>query len=227
MDEPAAYRGVRVVLFDLDGTFADTAPDLANALNRTLENHGKERLPLEQIRPAVSHGAATLIRLGFGLQSDDPLFEPLRQELIGYYSEELSKETTLFPGMAEVLERLESNGLRWGIVTNKPARLTDPLMEQMGMGQRAACIVSGDTTGNSKPHPEPILHACELAGGTPEQCLYVGDAKRDIEAGRNAGTHTLVALFGYLGEEDHPEEWQADAHIEHPAGILQWLGISD
>jgi phosphoglycolate phosphatase len=216
-----------VVLFDLDGTLADTAPDLANALNRTLQNHGKAPLTLEQIRPAVSHGAAALIRLGFGLQPDDDQFEPLRQELIGYYSEDLSSETTLFPGMDKVLEQLEECGLRWGIVTNKPARLTDPLMEQMGMDQRAACIVSGDTTANSKPHPEPILHACELAGGTPQQCLYVGDAKRDIEAGHNAGTQTLVALFGYLGEEDHPETWQADAQIEQPSGILEWLGIAD
>ena len=227
MTEPTAYRGIRIVLFDLDGTFADTAPDLANALNRTLENHGKTALPLEQIRPAVSHGAAALIQLGFGLQPGDEPFEALRQELIGYYSEDLSSETTLFPGMKEVLDQLESSGLRWGIVTNKPARLTDPLMEQMGMHERAACIVSGDTTANSKPHPEPILHACELAGGTPQQCLYVGDAKRDIEAGHNAGTQTLVALFGYLGEEDHPEEWQADAHIDHPGGILEWLGIVD
>ncbi len=227
MTEPSAYRGIRIVLFDLDGTFADTAPDLANALNRTLENHGRERLPLEQIRPAVSHGAAALIRLGFGLQPGDEPFESLRQELIGYYSEALSRETTLFPGMKEVLEQLESRGLRWGIVTNKPARLTDPLMEQLGMHERAACIVSGDTTANSKPHPEPILHACRLAGGTPEQCLYVGDARRDIEAGHNAGTKTLVALFGYLGEEDQPEEWAADAQVEQPTDILEWLGIAD
>lgn len=223
MTEPTAYRGIRIVLFDLDGTFADTAPDLANALNRTLENHGKTALPLEQIRPAVSHGAAALIQLGFGLQPGDEPFEALRQELIGYYSEDLSSETTLFPGMKEVLDQLESSGLRWGIVTNKPARLTDPLMEQMGMHERAACIVSGDTTNNSKPHPEPMLHACRLAGSQADQCLYLGDAKRDIEAGENAGMTTLVALFGYLGDDDHPERWNADGMIATPLDALDWL----
>lgn len=213
-----------MVLFDLDGTFADTAPDLAYALNRTLESHGREPLSLEQIRPAASHGGIALIRLGFGLQPQDEGFEALRQEFLRFYRDHLCRETTLFPDMPQLLEELERRGIHWGIVTNKPAWLTDPLMEQLGMSERAACIVSGDTTGNSKPHPEPILHACRLAGGRPEECLYVGDAQRDIEAGRNAGTTTLVALFGYLGEEDHPETWGADGTVAQPSDILGWLG---
>ena len=222
-DAPGSDR-IRVVLFDLDGTFADTAPDLAYALNRTLELHGREPLPLEQIRPAASHGGIALIRLGFGLEPQDEGFASLRQEFLRFYREHLCRETALFPGMLQLLEELERRGIRWGIVTNKPARLTNPLMEQLGLNERAACIVSGDTTGNSKPHPEPILHACRLAGGRPEECLYVGDAQRDIEAGRNAGTATLIALFGYLGEDDHPETWGADGAVAQPSEILEWLG---
>jgi phosphoglycolate phosphatase len=216
---------IKVVLFDLDGTFADTAPDLADALNRTLQLHGREPLSLEQIRPAVSHGGAALIRTGFGITPDHEQFESLRQDLLRFYQENLSRHTTLFPGMAELIEHLEQNGIRWGIVTNKPSWLTDPLMQQLGLDHRAACIVSGDTTSNSKPHPEPILHACQLAGGTPAECLYVGDAKRDIEAGNNAGTKTLVALFGYIGDDDQPSEWQADGEIKHPSDILAWLDL--
>jgi phosphoglycolate phosphatase len=216
---------IKVVLFDLDGTFADTAPDLADALNRTLQLHGREPLSLEQIRPAVSHGGAALIRTGFGITPEDERFEPLRQDLLRFYQENLSRHTTLFPGMAELIDRLERDGIRWGIVTNKPSWLTDPLMQQLGLTHRAACIVSGDTTNNSKPHPEPILHACQLAGGTPEECLYVGDAERDIAAGNNAGTATLIALFGYIGEDDRPSEWQADGEIMHPSDILDWLDL--
>ncbi len=216
---------IKVVLFDLDGTFADTAPDLADALNRTLELHGKAPLPFEKIRPAVSHGGAALIRTGFGLTPEDDGFESLRQDLLRFYQENLSRHTTLFPGIAELIDQLEHHQIRWGIVTNKPSWLTEPLMEQLGLTRRAACIVSGDTTGNSKPHPEPILHACRLAGGSPAECLYVGDARRDIEAGNKAGATTLVALFGYLGEDDRPEEWQADGKIDHPSDILEWLGL--
>jgi phosphoglycolate phosphatase len=215
----------RAVLFDLDGTLADTAPDLADALNRTLEQHGREPLSLEQIKPSVSHGSISLIRLGFALEPEDSEFDPLRQELLSYYSANNGQQTTLFPGMSELLEQLEQNGLSWGVVTNKPAWLTDPLMQQLGLTQRAGTIVSGDTTSHSKPHPEPILHACRQIGCAPSECLFVGDAKRDIEAGKSAGTAALVAMFGYLGSDDRPEEWQADGAVEQPADILQWVGI--
>jgi phosphoglycolate phosphatase len=215
----------RAVLFDLDGTLADTAPDLAAALNHTLERHGHRPLSLEQIKPSVSHGAAALIRLGFGLEPDDEEFEPLRQELLSYYSANNGEHTTLFSGMSELLEQLEQHDLSWGVVTNKPAWLTDPLMQQLGLTQRADSIVSGDTTSHSKPHPEPILHACRQIGCTPSECLFVGDAKRDIVAGKSAGTTTLIAMFGYLGRDDKPAEWQADGTIEQPADILQWVGI--
>jgi len=221
-----AAKKVHIVLFDLDGTLADTAPDLAYALNQTLEKHGLPQLPYEQIKPKVSHGASALIRLGFNLTPDDEAFDPLLQELLQIYSANIHRETTLFSGMDKVLQQLEKQGIAWGIVTNKPSRFTDPLMKSMGLTDRASCIVSGDTTANSKPHPEPILHACKLAGGhSPEECLYIGDAERDIESGINAGTATLVALFGYLGSDDHPKTWGADGYVAHPEQILEWLNI--
>jgi N-acetyl-D-muramate 6-phosphate phosphatase len=216
---PDPRPAVRGLLFDLDGTFADTAPDLAAALNWALQCFGREPLPYERIRPQVSHGARALIRLGFGEEAEAP-----RQELLRYYRDNIARHTTLFPGMAEVLEALETAGLPWGIVTNKPAYLTEPLMQGLGLFERAGCIVSGDTTPNPKPHPEPILLACRRIATPPEHCLYVGDAARDIEAGRAAGTGTLAALFGYLDEQDRPESWGADGLVRSPAEILTWLG---
>ncbi|MES9856447.1 MAG: HAD-IA family hydrolase [Sedimenticola sp.] len=228
MPETASFNGrvIRLVLFDLDGTFADTAPDLAYALNCTLQKYGHQELPFETIRPHVSHGGIALIRAGFGIEQEHSHFEAYRQDLLDIYIKNISRETRLFPGMAQVLAQLESQQLPWGIVTNKPDWLTDPLMEEMGLADRAACIVSGNTTGNSKPHPEPILHACKLAGRKPHECLYVGDAERDIEAGRRAGTATMTALFGYLDEGDHPEQWGADSEISHPLEILQQIGLA-
>ncbi len=216
----------RIVLFDLDGTFADTAPDLAHALNQTLQLHGEPTLSLEQIRPAVSHGGIALIKLGFQIEPDATGFESKRQELLQFYIQDICRHTTLFPGMGQLLDQLDRHRIPWGIVTNKPEWLTNPLMEQLQMVKRAACIVSGDTTANSKPHPEPILYACEQAGGHhPSECIYVGDAKRDIEAGNSAGTTTLIAMFGYIDDDDNPEEWGADGAIKHPAQILEWLGL--
>ncbi len=216
-------RGLRTVLFDLDGTLADTAPDLAYALNCVLQQQGRETLPFAQIRPVVSHGGAALISLGFGLGPGHKAYDELRAELLRIYQENLTLHTGLFPGMAELLGTLEQRGMNWGVVTNKPAWLTDPLMNQLGLSTRAACIISGDTTANRKPHPEPMLLACQLAGSTPEQCLYVGDAERDIEAGHRAGMHTAVALFGYLDAQDTPQRWGADTLIEHPMELLTWI----
>ncbi len=211
------------VLFDLDGTFADTAPDLAYALNRVLESRGRPPRSLEEIRPHVSHGGQALIRFGFGLIPEDAEFSLLRQELLDIYQAHVDTHTRLFPGIEELLESLERSSIPWGIVTNKPARLTDPLMLGLGLNRRADCVVSGDTTAYSKPHPEPILHACRRIARPAEACLFVGDAQRDIEAGRAAGTRTLVALFGYLGEQDRPAAWGADGMIKHPLDILSWL----
>ncbi|MFQ5488904.1 MAG: phosphoglycolate phosphatase [Gammaproteobacteria bacterium] len=214
---------IKAVLFDLDGTLADTAPDLAHALNEVRREQGLAPLPFENIRPAVSHGATALIRVGFDLAPEEAAFEPLHQRLLEIYREQLTLHTRLFPGMAELLEALEARGLCWGVVTNKPSWLTEPLLTGLGLATRAGCIVSGDSTANRKPHPEPMLHACRLLGMDKAQCLYVGDAPRDIEAGRRAGMKTLVALFGYLDDNDRPHVWQADGLIRHPAEILDWV----
>jgi len=214
---------IRTVLFDLDGTLLDTAPDLATALNTVLKENHREPLAFETIRGAVSHGGVALIRLGFGLNEFHPDFEPLRQRLLTVYRNHISDQTRLFPGMAESLAQLEQDGLSWGVVTNKPAWLTEPLLKNLGLLERAACVVSGDTLPQRKPHPAPILHACKQTGSAPQQCVYVGDARRDIEAGRNACMHTLVALFGYFRDEDRPHEWQADHLLERPQDLLGWL----
>ena len=214
---------IRTVLFDLDGTLADTAPDLAYALNSLLQEQQRVPLPYEVIRPVVSHGATALVKLGFGLGPDDAAFSALRERLLSLYQQHLARETRLFAGIPELLNAIERLGMNWGVVTNKPGFLTQPLLAALGLSERAACIVSGDTTTNKKPHPEPLLHACQLAGSQAMQCLYVGDAERDIRAGKDAGMTTLVALFGYIGAQDQPESWGADGLVADPAAILAWL----
>jgi len=220
---PPSKPYLRAVLFDLDGTLADTAPDLAYALNVALQEHGKAPLPFETIRPVVSHGGKALIKLGFGYEPEHPHYETVRARFLAIYADNIARETVLFPGMAELLATLEQSGLRWGVVTNKPSWLTDPLMQALALSSRAACIVSGDTTAHAKPHPEPMFHACRTAGVSPEQCLYIGDAERDIEAGRRAGMRTLVALFGYLLPDDQPLNWGADGMISTPLEALAWI----
>lgn len=214
---------IRTVLFDLDGTLLDTAPDLAEALNAVLVENNRPPLPYEAIRPVVSHGGIALIELGFELEQSDPAFDPLRQRLLEIYRENISRLTRPFPGITELLEKLEKRGLGWGVVTNKPGWLTDPLLKDLDLYDRAVAVVSGDTLDERKPHPAPMLYACELADSEPGQCVYIGDAQRDIEAGINAGMHTLVALFGYLQEQDDPRNWQADDMIETPMELLEWL----
>ncbi len=216
-------KTIRAVLFDLDGTLLDTAPDLANALNYVLEQNGRTPLPYETIRQVVSHGGRALIELGFGTESEVAEFEQLRLQLLDYYKANICTQTQLFPGMSEILDTLEKRGTAWGIVTNKPGWLTDPLLLKTQLLNKAGCVVSGDTLAECKPHPAPLLHASTLLGIDPQDCLYVGDAQRDIEAGRNAGMKTLAALFGYLLENDQPETWGADALIQTPAEILNWL----
>jgi len=215
---------IKTVLFDLDGTLADTAPDLAQALNAVRLAHDLPALPFDTIRPVVSHGGRALIQLGFASVTESQAeLESLREELLLIYSNNIAAQTVLFPGMGDLLDELESRDLRWGVVTNKPGWLTDPLMEALELGHRSDCIVSGDTLVQRKPDPAPLLHACELCGCRAEECLYVGDAERDIEAGRRAGMQTLVALFGYIGETDRPDSWGASGLVDSPEAILQWL----
>ncbi len=214
---------IKTVLFDLDGTLADTAPDLAAALNAVRLSKGKSALPFEKIRPAVSHGGKALIEVGFDLVPDSDEAEMLRLQLLDHYRKNIARHTRLFPGMDKVLAYIEGNGDNWGVVTNKPGWLTEPLMSELDLQQRAACIVSGDSLDQRKPHPAPLLHACKLAGSQPEQCVYIGDAERDIIAGNRAGMHTLLALFGYIDEADQPHKWGADATLESPEELLHWL----
>lgn len=213
----------KAVLFDLDGTLADTAPDLAYALNQTLLHYGQPELPYARIRPVVSHGGIALIRLGFGMQPGEDGFEDRRQYLLDVYLNNLCRETRLFDGMAEVLDQLERWNIAWGVVTNKPAWLTDPLMAQMGMDSRTPAIVSGDTCANRKPHPEPIEYACRLLDVSPGDCWYVGDAGRDMQAGRAAGCTNIGAAFGYIHPDDPVSAWDSDINIEHARQLLDLM----
>ncbi len=211
------------VLFDLDGTFADTAPDLHAACNRLLATLNRPPIAFAAFRPSVSHGSRGMLKTALGITPEDADFTRLQRLFLDFYQQRIAVHTRLFEGMEPLLQELERRAISWGIVTNKPGYLTEPLMRGLGLQQRASAIVSGDTTAHAKPHPEPILHACRLSGALPAETLYVGDAARDIEAGRLAGTRTLIALFGYLSEQDRPEEWQADGSIAHPMELLEWL----
>ena len=217
-------RGVRAVLLDLDGTLLDTAPDMAHALNVLRVAEGLVALPFEHIRPHVSHGALRLIRLAFG-EPDASRFEALRGRFLDIYRDGLAIRTRLFDGFDEVLTAIEGAGMRWGIVTNKPGWLTAPLLEQLGLDRRCACVVSGDSLAERKPHPMQLLHAAALLGVEPRECAYLGDAERDVQAARNAGMIPLVAGFGYLNDGEDPADWQPDAVLGRPDDLLDWLGL--
>ncbi len=214
---------VKAVLFDLDGTFADTAPDLAAALNHTRASRNLPPLTLDAIRPQASHGSRGLLRLGFGIEPDAPDYDALRDIFLDYYARNICVHTRLFPGMAELLDELERRGIRWGIVTNKPHRYTVPLMQALGYASRAACLISGDTCAHAKPHPEPLLHACKLAGAAPADCLYLGDDLRDMQAANAAGMRGIIASYGYVGSDASIENWQAHGSVDKPTELLAYL----
>lgn len=212
------------VFFDLDGTLADTAPDLAAAANRLVVEHGMPPVAYEKLRPVASHGARGLIGAAFGKRPEDPEFPALRDTFLSYYEADIAVHTRLFEGMDDVLAKLEADGVPWGIVTNKIARFTVPLVRAIGLTPRASAVVSGDTTAHAKPHPAPLLHAAELSGVTAARCLYVGDDLRDIQAGKAAGMATIAAAYGYCGEDEPPESWGADFLIHRPSELLELLG---
>lgn len=216
----------KTILFDLDGTLVDTAPDLALALNMQRERHGLPALPQETIRPYASHGSRGLLGIGFGLTPADAEFPAMRDEYLDLYDEVFTRAPALFDGMGEVLKVLEGAGLQWGVVTNKPRRFTGRLMQALALDARAACIVSGDDAARPKPHPDTLLLACELARCAPSDCIYVGDAERDVLAAHAAGMRTVVARYGYLDEHDRPEEWGADAMIDLPLELLREIGVA-
>lgn len=214
---------ISAVLFDLDGTLADTAPDLGHALNRQRRNRGLEELPIEVIRPHASAGARGLLKLGFSLEPGQADFDAMRAEFLDFYAERLCNDTRLFEGVPQMLDALEGLGMRWGVVTNKPARFTVPLLDLLGLKPRAACVVSGDTTPHPKPHPAPLLAAAEAMRLAPFQCLYVGDDRRDVEASIAAGMPCLVAAYGYLGNGGDPATWGAKFLLPSPLDLLGWL----
>ncbi len=215
-------RPFQAVLFDLDGTLLDTAPDMAGALNRLRVEYGLAPLPFDSLRPHVSHGSLRLVQAGFS-HCDDHDHPPLQRRFLEIYSDHLHQGTSLFPDMDFVLDDLARRAIPAGIVTNKPGWLTTPLLSRLGLDKRFVCVISGDTLPTRKPHPAPLLHAASLAGTEAPHCLYVGDAERDIQAARAAGMRSLVACYGYLGAGDRPENWQADGTIRSPRELLPWL----
>ena len=213
---------VRAVLFDLDGTLADTAPDLSYALNRMRTARGLPELPVAATRPYTSHGARGLLGIGLDAAPGHPDYLALRTEFLEIYASNLCRETRLFPGIDELLAELERRAVVWGVVTNKAERYTFPLLELLAVRSRAACVIGGDTTGRLKPDPAPLLAASTRIGVAPRDCIYLGDDRRDMEAGRAAGMTVVAARFGYLNGSD-PETWAADGMIDKPLDLLQYL----
>ncbi len=212
-----------MILFDLDGTLVDTAPDLGYALNLQRERYGLQALPLSDIRPYASHGSRGLLSVGFNLTPEDARFADMRQEYLDLYDQVFTRSPVLFNGIEAVLAEIESRKTSWGIVTNKPRRFSEPLIRALQLHERVSCLVCGDDAPRAKPDPDTLLLACKMTGVSPIDCVYVGDAERDVQAGRAAGMKTVVALFGYIDVTDKPQEWGADAMIAEPGELLGLL----
>ncbi len=211
------------IFFDLDGTLLDTAPDMVAALDRLRAEESLHPMDYAHARSHVSHGALGLLKVGFAhLESDDQA--ALRDRFLAHYAEHLCEETRLFPGMARVLDELDTGGVPWGVVTNKPAYLAEPLLEALELAARCACIVSGDTLARRKPDPDPLLHAAEIAGVEAQQSVYIGDDQRDIQAGQAAGMTTVAASYGYITRDDQVADWGADHTVAGSDELLELLG---
>lgn len=215
---------IKAVLFDLDGTFADTAPDLGYAVNLMRKARNLPPVPDEKTRPVTSSGARGLLGAGFGITPDHADYPAMRDEFLNLYEANLCRHTRLFDGMAELIDTLEQRRMIWGIVTNKAERFALPLMKLLGYGTRAACVIGGDTTGKLKPHPDPLYAAARRLNIAPEACLYVGDDERDVQAGRAAGMKTVAVRYGYLNGSN-PATWGADAVIDTPLDLLDQLHL--
>jgi len=211
------------VLFDLDGTLLDTAPDFAFSLNKLRKQKNISPLSVEEIRPIISLGSSALIRHSFGEDKNSSEHETLLAEFLKLYQENICQFTQPFPGIMALLSFLEQNKIPWGVVTNKPGHLTETLLTQLSLKQRAACVISGDTTPYLKPHPASLLYASECLGISPEHCLYIGDAKCDIEAGKAAGMTTLAALFGYISDIEAAKQWGASDYVHTVAELHNWV----
>jgi phosphoglycolate phosphatase len=214
---------IQAVLFDLDGTLLDTAPDLLYALNQIrLANHLPE-LPLVSIRPIANLGAKAMIKKGFDIEENDSQFAILRQQFMAFYEKHIADATRLFPHVEKVLAYLEDRTIPWGIVTNKLTAHVTLLLKALNLDKRAACVICGDTLPRSKPDPLPILHASQLLKTDPRQCVYVGDAITDVLASKAANTKSIVALYGYINQDDDPYAWKADGYVHEPIEIIEWL----
>ncbi|MBX3670243.1 MAG: phosphoglycolate phosphatase [Rhodocyclaceae bacterium] len=213
------------VLFDLDGTLADTAPDLGRCLNAVRAEQGLAPVALAQLRPHTSSGVRGLLRAGMDVRPDHPEYATLAQRFLVHYAAGLCVDTQPYDGMESVLTQIEARGLPWGIVTNKAARFTEPLVVALAWHCRASCVVSGDTTPHAKPHPAPLLHAAQALKVAPEHCVYIGDDLRDIQAARAAGMASIAAAWGYLGETHAIHDWGADCVLDTPAALPAALGL--
>ncbi|HMO49426.1 MAG TPA: phosphoglycolate phosphatase [Rubrivivax sp.] len=222
----AGAADVRAVLFDLDGTLVDSAPDLAGAANDLRQAHGLPPLPFGQLRPMVGSGARGMLDAAFGVVPGDPRFDALRSDFLARYEARMLRETRVFATIVPVLQALQRQGLRWGIVTNKIARFSVPVVEGLGLRAHCAVLVSGDTTAFAKPHPQPLLEAARQLALAPERCIYVGDDLRDVQAGRGARMPALAAAWGYLGCGESVQDWNADAVLAQPHELLHWLGMA-
>ena len=222
MTERSARRATRAVLFDFDGTLADTAADLGAAVNRLRAERGFPALSVDEVRPYASSGARGLLRVGLGLMPEDQAYESMREAFLKHYDAHICVDTRLFPGIAELLGALGARGLAWGIVTNKATRFTAPLVAALGIAPD--CVVCGDTTPHSKPHPAPLLHAAGALALAPDQCCYVGDDLRDVQAAHAAGMRAVAVEYGYHGiDNGGPRSWGADAVIAHPLDLVALL----
>lgn len=211
------------VLFDLDGTLIDTAPDFIRCLNQLRQQHGLSPLPPEYIRRSVSNGAKAMIRVGFGLEPEHEGYPEKHSAFLDLYEAGVAVETTLFEGMEELLQALEVRGIPWGIVTNKPARFAVPLIQALGLAERCAALVCPDHVAERKPHPEALFLACTQITADPARAIYVGDHERDIEAGRNAGMHTVAVRYGYIEEPESVDLWQADIIVDTVSDLAKLL----
>lgn len=217
------HAKIKGVLLDLDGTLLDTAADLAAALNQVLISQHTKPLTIDTIRPAISSGVTGLLNLGLKIEVQDPIFPSLRKQFLDYYSQHICVHTHLFPGVEILINYLQKEKWPWGIVTNKSALLTECLIKNFPLLSKAKCIIAGDTLKYSKPHPQPLLHACACIACLPENCVYVGDAKRDIEAANAAGMYSLIALYGYINSNEDVTKWSATAKISSPLDIIEYL----
>jgi 2-phosphoglycolate phosphatase len=225
MNAMPPLRTPRIVLFDLDGTLADTAPDLVAPVNAMRRERGLEPLPLAQLRLHASAGARGLIGAGLGVMRDAPEFESLKADFLARYEAEMIVQTRLFDGMDELLERLERAGIAWAIVSNKVERYVRRIVTGLSLDHRVAAIVGGDTAARAKPFPDPLLHALALTGMTAGDALYVGDDIRDLQAARAAGMPMIAAAYGYVGVESPPGQWGADAVVDRPQEIAALISI--